>query len=378
MTTYYDGNAMRRSGYGIDDGVFYLLQDHLKSSSSFVNQSGATLANNYYYPYGGNRGGAFSNLTTKRFTSQYHESSLPGGEELSYYNARWYDPKLGGFLSADTIIPDPTAPQNYNRYSYVLNNPLKYTDPTGHIVWVTAAIGAAIGGTVTGATYLYTAPEWDIYAFGTVFGAGAVAGGLIGSGIGAAAGTVQMSATLAMASSAAVASGSGAIATAEAYMVINYAYDQPFDKSDFAISTGTAAVEGAVNSLIPGSGLAVGASRAAVSTAFGAADYLGRNAANGVSNESTVADAAKAGLLWGAGSATGDLFAGGFQQANPLRLRIPVTSKDWAPTIWLNGSLNGPLMWKGAAQMGNEAVRPTARNSSILWAWAVMDKEANK
>ena len=46
---------MRRSGYGIDDGVFYLLQDHLKSSSSFVNQSGAPLANNYYYPYGGNR-----------------------------------------------------------------------------------------------------------------------------------------------------------------------------------------------------------------------------------------------------------------------------------------------------------------------------------
>ena len=64
---------MRRSGYGIDDGVFYLLQDHLKSSSSFVNQSGAPLANNYYYPYGGNRAqgdpGAFSNLSTKRFTA---------------------------------------------------------------------------------------------------------------------------------------------------------------------------------------------------------------------------------------------------------------------------------------------------------------------
>ena len=73
-TTYYDGNAMRRSGYGIDDGVFYLLQDHLKSSSSFVNQSGAPLANNNDYPYGGNRAqrapGAFSNMTTKRFTAR--------------------------------------------------------------------------------------------------------------------------------------------------------------------------------------------------------------------------------------------------------------------------------------------------------------------
>jgi hypothetical protein len=47
-----------------------------------VNQAGATLTNNYYYPYGGNRGGAFSNLSTKRFTGQYHESSLPGGEGL--------------------------------------------------------------------------------------------------------------------------------------------------------------------------------------------------------------------------------------------------------------------------------------------------------
>ena len=114
------------------NGAFYLLQDHLKSSSSFVNQSGATLTNNYYYPYGGNRGGAFSNLTTKRFTGQYHESSLPGGEGLSYYNARWYDAKLGRFLSADTIVPGPANPQAFNRYSYVFNNPLKYIDPNGH------------------------------------------------------------------------------------------------------------------------------------------------------------------------------------------------------------------------------------------------------
>ena len=53
-----------------------------------MNQSGTTLTNNNYYPYGGNRAqrapGAFSNLSTKRFTGQYHESSLPGGEWLSY------------------------------------------------------------------------------------------------------------------------------------------------------------------------------------------------------------------------------------------------------------------------------------------------------
>ncbi len=47
-------------------------------------------------------------------------------------NARFYVPGLGRFLSADTIVPDPANPQSFNRYSYVLNSPLKFTDPTGH------------------------------------------------------------------------------------------------------------------------------------------------------------------------------------------------------------------------------------------------------
>jgi RHS repeat-associated protein len=46
-------------------------------------------------------------------------------------NGRMYDPIVGRMLSPDTYVQDPTNSQNYNRYSYVLNNPLKYTDPTG-------------------------------------------------------------------------------------------------------------------------------------------------------------------------------------------------------------------------------------------------------
>jgi hypothetical protein len=53
--------------------------------------------------------------------------------ELLDYGARRYDPQIGRFLSPDTIIPDPSNPQSFNRYSYVSNNPLRYTDPTGHI-----------------------------------------------------------------------------------------------------------------------------------------------------------------------------------------------------------------------------------------------------
>jgi RHS repeat-associated protein len=57
---------------------------------------------------------------------------LPGGEGLSYYNARWYDAKLGRFLSADSLVPGPGNPQAFNRYAYVFNNPLRYTGPSGH------------------------------------------------------------------------------------------------------------------------------------------------------------------------------------------------------------------------------------------------------
>lgn len=48
--------------------------------------------------------------------------------------ARWYDAELGRFISPDSIVPDPINPQNFNRYAYVLNNPIKYTDSTGHCV----------------------------------------------------------------------------------------------------------------------------------------------------------------------------------------------------------------------------------------------------
>ncbi len=47
-------------------------------------------------------------------------------------NARYYIPGLGRFLTADTLIPDPTNPQSHNRYSYVINNPTGLVDPTGH------------------------------------------------------------------------------------------------------------------------------------------------------------------------------------------------------------------------------------------------------
>ena len=46
--------------------------------------------------------------------------------------ARWYDPALGRFIQPDTLVPDPADAKMFDRYAYVNNNPIKYTDPTGH------------------------------------------------------------------------------------------------------------------------------------------------------------------------------------------------------------------------------------------------------
>ena len=51
---------------------------------------------------------------------------------LYYYNARYYDPALGRFVQSDTIVPQPYSVQGYDRYAYVNNNPIRYTDPSGH------------------------------------------------------------------------------------------------------------------------------------------------------------------------------------------------------------------------------------------------------
>ncbi|HEX9865256.1 MAG TPA: RHS repeat-associated core domain-containing protein, partial [Acidimicrobiia bacterium] len=51
---------------------------------------------------------------------------------LLFYQARYYDPTVRRFVSPDTVVPDPANPQHFDRYSYVTNNPINYSDPSGH------------------------------------------------------------------------------------------------------------------------------------------------------------------------------------------------------------------------------------------------------
>jgi RHS repeat-associated protein len=106
--------------------VTYLHADHLGSISVATNISGVPLNSQEFDPWGKVRLGAVSQ-TSRNYTGQ-----ILDGSKLLYYHARYYDPGLGRFVSADSLISDPQNPQVFNRYSYAKNNPLHYTDPTGH------------------------------------------------------------------------------------------------------------------------------------------------------------------------------------------------------------------------------------------------------
>ncbi|MCA9885587.1 MAG: hypothetical protein KC708_21565 [Anaerolineae bacterium] len=71
-------------------------------------------------------------MTDRGFTGHRSNNKGAGDMGLIYMNARYYLPGVGRFVSADSLVSDPANPQSFNRYSYVLNSPLNFTDPTGH------------------------------------------------------------------------------------------------------------------------------------------------------------------------------------------------------------------------------------------------------
>jgi len=122
--TYYPvAGAMR-----INSTLYYVLKDHLGSASVVTDASGNILGEQRYYPFGETRVTTGTIYTDRLFTGQREMAGLG----IYHFNARFYSPKLGRFLSADTIVPGYANPQSLNRFSYVRNNPLRYIDPTGH------------------------------------------------------------------------------------------------------------------------------------------------------------------------------------------------------------------------------------------------------
>jgi len=124
-TVYYPvAGAMRVNGT-----LYYVLKDHLGSANVITDASGNTVGETRYYAFGETRVTTGTIYTDQLFTGQREMAGLG----IYHYGARFYSPKLGRFLSADSMVPNAANPQDFNRYSYVRNNPVRYTDPTGHV-----------------------------------------------------------------------------------------------------------------------------------------------------------------------------------------------------------------------------------------------------
>src|SRR5690606_32519949 len=116
------------------DKLEYLHRDHLGSVEVITSETGAAVAYMSFDPWGQQRDPDWSepggNLAAAPGNLGYtgHESITEVG--LIHMNGRVYDPVLGKFLSADPNVQFEKSVTAYNRYSYVSNNPLKYTDPS--------------------------------------------------------------------------------------------------------------------------------------------------------------------------------------------------------------------------------------------------------
>ena len=128
---YYAGSqriAMRTNGT-----LNFIVGDHLGSTSLVTDANGENEIETRYGAWGEVRFTTPDQTlpTHYTYTGQYSDSYI----NLLWYGSRHYDPQLGRFISPDSIVPTTTqGVQAYDRYAYVNNNPLRFTDPTGHMV----------------------------------------------------------------------------------------------------------------------------------------------------------------------------------------------------------------------------------------------------
>ena len=182
-----------KNGVKTPDETRYLHKDNLGNIDTITDSKGVVIQRLSYDPFGNRTVTSGTDpdkkaWTARGFTGHEHLEGLG----LIHMNARLYDPEIGRFISPDTYIQAPNQSQNYNRYVYVMNNPLKYTDPSGHFYFI---LGAIITIATAQSSNKY------IRAFGMAAGmalmGGAFGGSLFSSSIGngIAAGFVQGYAT---------------------------------------------------------------------------------------------------------------------------------------------------------------------------------------
>jgi|GEM_PF-3443414 RHS repeat-associated protein len=122
---------------GTTENLHYVCTDYLGNINMLIDETRTITQHNSFDAWGRRRNPAdwsYTNITT---TTAILNRGFTGHEHLDDFglinmNARLYDPFIGRMLGPDNYLQDASNSQNYNRYSYVLNNPTRYTDPTGN------------------------------------------------------------------------------------------------------------------------------------------------------------------------------------------------------------------------------------------------------
>ena len=142
----------RFKGDGSND-VFYIHKDHLESWSIITDGDGVIIQDVSYDAWGNPRN---SESWCGEYTRDLEfDRGFAGQEVVACFgvinmNGRMYDPLVSVMMSPDRYIQSPDFSQNYNRYSYCLDNPLKYYDPTGYwIEWVAYGLFSGVVNVVT-------------------------------------------------------------------------------------------------------------------------------------------------------------------------------------------------------------------------------------
>jgi len=141
---YVDDFLVRTDIAGVEE-LRYLHRDHIGSVDAITDASGAVVSRMTFAPFGARRDGGWDNsspayeATLANLTLNTTTQGFTGHEHLDdsgfiHMGGRMYDPAIGRFASADRFIQYPEMSQNYNRYSYVLNNPLSHTDASGELL----------------------------------------------------------------------------------------------------------------------------------------------------------------------------------------------------------------------------------------------------
>jgi len=124
----FNNNFPNQRDETVEEAMYYIHTDHLGSYCVVTDNDKNIVQSNRFGVWGNTVGAGNFSITKRGFTGHEHYPEF----KIINMNARLYDPVIARFFSPDNFVQMPEFTQGFNRYSYCLNNPLKYKDPSGN------------------------------------------------------------------------------------------------------------------------------------------------------------------------------------------------------------------------------------------------------